>query len=100
MTKYVLRTDHRAGFDREDKMISLDSHDLLDAMLESENLCINDDNLYCVCLYERVAKTNEYRQIMRSNNGMFFHVEGSSDYLTRSTYKVNGKTCESFEIHF
>ena len=99
MTKYVLRTDHRAGFDREDKIMSLKAQNLLDAMLESEKFCIDDDNLYCVCLYERFAK-NEYRQIMRSNDGINFSVRGSSDYLTRSTYKVNGKTCEYFEIHF
>ena len=99
MTKYVLMTDHRAGFDREDKMISPKAYNLFDAIMESEKLCIDDDNLYCVCLYERVAK-NEYRQIMRSNDGVYFHIEGSSDYLTRSTYKVNGKTYESFEIHF
>lgn len=98
MTKYVLRTEHRAGFDREDKIISLESQDLLFAILESEDFCKDDDNLYCVCLYESLAK-NEYRQCMESSDGRNFHVKFSNGYLTRSTHKVNGKTCESFEIH-
>lgn len=97
MSKYVLWTDHKAGFNKEDKMMSLKAQNLLDAMLESEDFCRDDDNLYCVCLYERVAK-NEYRQIMRSNDGMYFHVEGSSDYLVRSTYRIKGEVFESFEI--
>ena len=99
MVRYILWTDHRAGFNKEDKMMSLKAQNLLDAMLESEDFCKDDDNLYCVCLYERVAK-NEYRQIMRSNDGMYFHVEGSSDYLVRSTYKIKGETFESFRICF
>ena len=99
MVRYILWTDHKAGFHKEDKMMSLKAQNLLDAMLESEDFCKDDDNLYCVCLYERVAK-NEYKQIMRSNDGMYFHVEGSSDYLIRSTYKIRGETFESFEIRF
>lgn len=99
MTKYVLWTDHRAGFDKEDKIMPLKAQNLMDAMLESEKFCIDDDNLYCVCLYERVAK-NEYRRIMRSGDGMNFHIEGSSDHLVRSTCKVKGKTFESFKICF
>lgn len=99
MTKYVAWTDHRAKFNEDDRVISLKAQNLLDAIKETGNLCEKDKNLYRVCLYERVAK-NEYRQIMRSNDGMSFHPENTSDYLVRSTYKVNGKTIESFEIHF
>ena len=97
MTKYVLLTDHRAGFDEEDKIMPLKAQNLFDAILESEKFCINDDNLYGAYLYEKATK-NEYRRIMRSGDGMNFHIEGSSDYLVRSTYKVNGKTFESFKI--
>ena len=99
MTKYVLLTDHRAGFDKEDKIMPLKAQNLFDAILESEKFCINDDNLYGVYLYEKVTK-NEYRRIMRSGDGMNFHIEGSSDHLVRSTYKVKGKTFESFKICF
>ena len=99
MTKYVLWTDHRAGFDKEDKIMPLKAQNLFDAILESEKFCINDDNLYGVYLYEKTTK-NEYRRIMRSGDGMNFHIEGSSDHLVRSTYKVNGKTFESFKICF
>ena len=96
MTKYVLWTDHKAGFDKEDKMMPLKAQNLFDAIMESEKFCLNDDNLYGVYLYERVTKT-EYKRIMRSGDGMNFHIEGSSDYLVRSTCKVKGKTVESFE---
>ena len=99
MTKYVLWTDHRAGFNKEDKIMPLKAQNLFDAILESEKFCINDDNLYGVYLYEKATK-NEYRQIMRSGDGMSFHIEGSSGYLVRSTYKVKGKTFESFKICF
>ena len=93
MTKYVLWT---AGLNKEDKILSLKAQNLFDAILESEKFCINDDNLYGVYLYEKAAK-NEYKQIMRSGDGMNFHIEGSSGCLVRSTYKVKGKTVESFE---
>lgn len=99
MTKYVLWTDHRAGFDKENKMKSLKAQNLLDAILESEDFCVADDNLFNVYLYERAAK-NEYRQIMRSHDGVNFHAEGSSVYLVRSTRKIKGETFESFKICF
>lgn len=99
MTKYVLWTEHKAGFDKEDKIMPLKAQNLFDAILESEKFCINDDNLYGVYLYERVTE-NKYRRIMGSGDGMSFHIEGSSDYLARSTYKVKGKTFESFKICF
>ena len=100
MTKYVLWTDHRDDSKR-DKMISLKAQNLLDAIVESEKLWIDDnkyDDLFHVYLYERVAKTNEYRAIMQRDDGRNFYVKESPIYLVRSTYKVKGKTFESFKI--
>ena len=100
MTKYVLWTDHRDDSKR-DKRISLKAQNLLDAIVESEKVWIEDnkyDDLFHVYLHERVGKTNEYRKIMQSDDGRNFYVKESSIYLLRSTYKTNGKTVESFKI--
>ena len=100
MTKYVLWTDHRDDSKR-DKRISLKAQNLLDAIVESEKLWIDGnkyDDLRSVFLHERVAKTNEYRTIMQSDDGRNFYVKESSIYLVRSTHKVKGKTFESFKI--
>ena len=99
MIKYVLWTDHKAGFYKENMMMSLKAQNLLDAIKESEDFCKYDENLSSVWLYERVAK-NEYRQIMRSNDGISFHAEEDVCYLIRSTYKIKGETFESFETRF
>lgn len=100
MTKYVLWTDHRDDSKR-DKRISLKAQNLLDAIVESEKLWIDEnkyDDLRSVFLYERVAKTNEYRQIMQSDDGRNFYLKESSIYLVRSTYKTSWETVESFKI--
>ena len=100
MTKYVVWTNHRDDSKR-DKRISLKAQNLLDAIVESEKVWADDnkyDDLFHVYLYERVAKTNEYRKIMQSDDGRNFYVKESSIYLVRSTYKVNGKIFESFKI--
>ena len=98
MTKYVLWTNHRDDSKR-DRKISLKAQNLLDAIVESEKVWIDDNaygDLFHVYLYERVAK-NEYRQCMQSDDGRNFYVKESSIYLLRSTYKSNGKTVESFK---
>lgn len=100
MTKYVLWTDHRDDSKR-DKRISLKAQNLLDAIAESEKVWIDDnkyDDLFHAYLYERVAKTNEYRAIMQSDDGRNFYVKESSIYLVRDTHKTNGETVESFKI--
>lgn len=99
MTKYVLWTDHRDDSKR-DKRISLKAQNLLDAIVESEKVWIEDnkyDDLFHAYLYERVAK-NEYRQCMQSDDGRNFYVKESSIYLVRSTYRTSGETVESFKI--
>ena len=99
MTKYVAWTDHRAKFNDEDRIMPLEAQNLLDAMKETSKLCAGDENLYCVFLYEKTAK-NEYRQIMRSNDGVSFYVEEGSSYLTRSTFRFKGEVVETFVLNF
>ena len=100
MTKYVLWTNHRDDSKR-DRKISLKAQNLLDAIVESEKVWVDDnkyDDLFHVYLYERVAKTNEYRKIMQSDDGRNFYVKESSIYLVRSTHRTSWETVESFKI--
>ena len=100
MTKYVLWTNHRDDSKR-DRKISLKAQNLLDAIVESEKVWVDDnkyDDLFLVYLYERVAKTNEYRKIMQSDDGRNFYVKESSIYLVRSTHRTSWETVESFKI--
>ena len=96
MTKYVVWTDHRAKFNDEDRVMPLEAQNLLDAMKEAGDLCKDDANLYCACLYRKIAK-DKYKQIRRSDDGVSFYKTEASVYLTRSTFRFNGKVIELFE---
>ena len=84
MTKYVIWTDHRAGHNSKDRIIPLTAMNVIEAMNESAELCRNDSSLYCVCMFEKSIK-NEYRQILRGENGISFHPEESTCKIIHRT---------------
>lgn len=87
MTKYIIFTDHKSGFNSNDRYIELEAKTLLDAIIEAGKISIHDDNLYCVCLYEKVGK-DTYTQIMKSYNGISFFPAGNIfDIRKYSAYK-------------
>ena len=102
-SKYIINTDHKAGFNHEDCYIRLTSTKLLDAMAEAANTLSSDENLYCSTLYQLVpgTKGTEYRPVARNYQHGGFYAKGcgswnSNHYLER----VDCKTFELFTFHF
>lgn len=96
--KYLVWTDHRAGFNQEDEIKGLNSKKVMDVMTEVKNLLNDEENLYCACIYERIPKTNDYKQVLRTDNGFSFYQEDALYNIRRNTQSVYKQTIEWFEF--
>lgn len=90
MTKYIIWTDHEAGFNKEDKVIELKAQKLFDAIKEATEIAINEENLFCVIMYERTEK-NEYKHIMRSEEGRYWREDERNHFIERHVVKLANK---------
>lgn len=54
--KYILLTDHMASHNADDRMILLESNDLVSAMEEANKVIDADENLYLAALYQKTQK--------------------------------------------
>ena len=96
--KYLIWTDHKAGFNHKDEIKGLDSKKVIDVMTEVKNLLNDEENLYCACVFERIPKTNNYKQVLRTDNGFSFYQEDALYNIRRYTQKVSKQTIEWFEF--
>lgn len=73
--KFVFETDHKAGYNSEDKRKRLEANNLLDAISETYSETKMDDNIYCTTIFQLIPKTNGklYEPILRSfgNRGFY-----------------------------
>lgn len=81
--KYVLWIDHTAGNNSLDTYKSLEAKDVLSAMTETTNMTKFEENMYCAILFERIPKTDEYKQILRTGDGDYFVQVDGGHSLTR-----------------
>lgn len=86
--KYLVSTDHKAGFNFKDIIKGLESKDVLQAMAEVTNLIEDEENLYCTVIFERIPKTNEYKEILRTDDKHSFVVSSSPVHIIRTHYKT------------
>ncbi len=93
--KFIVWTDHTANYNHKDKIKSLEANNVLEAMDETKKMTENDANLYCVLIYERIPKTNEYILILRSDNGSYWAHQKDS---TKTIVRRKDQYGESFEV--
>lgn len=86
--RYLIRTDHLAGHDQNDRTIALEARNLLDAIKEASSLCEDEEKLFSIYLYEEVEKDGDsslvFKRIMRSSTGYFWTVEDRDRHLTQT----------------
>lgn len=100
--KYIINTDHKAGFNHEDSYIRLESTKLLDAMAETVNILSSDENLYCTTIYQLVSGTKgtEYRPVARNYGHGGFYAAGCGSWdANHHLERINFKDFELFELH-
>lgn len=95
--KYLLVTDHKATFNDKDKIMKLDSKDIMGVMTETQSLLYDEEELFCACVYEKIPKTNDYKQILRTDNRFSFYPNTACYNLRRHADKVVGEIDEWYE---
>ena len=100
--KYIIATDHRAGFGDLDEYIRLNATKDVEAMAEAADTIKNMENLYCTTIYKLVpgTKGKEYRPIARNYGHGGFYVAGTGSwnekhFLERCTLKND----EWYDVH-
>ena len=81
-----------------DEIKGLESKNILDAMKEVIDICKCDEHIYCVCVFENITKTSDYKQIIRSDNSFSFYPEESLYNIRRNTQRICKETIEFFEF--
>lgn len=72
--KYILWTDHKAAWNSNDRLFSINAGDIIDAMkTASVAYYKEEETLWAVTVFQRVPrKPNLYRPIMRTRDGENF----------------------------
>lgn len=83
--KYIIATDHRAGFGDLDEYIRLNATTDLKAMAEAAATIENMENLYCTTIYKLVpgTKGKDYRPMARNYGHGGFYVAGAGSWDTK-----------------
>lgn len=100
--KFIINTDHKAGFNHEDSYIRLESTKLLDAMAEAAKILAADENLYCTTLFQLVpgTKGTEYRPVARNYGHGGFYAAGSGSWDTNyHLIRWAFRDSETYEVH-